>query len=99
VKLRTLPDGRIVCADDHDEDQYVSSDAGETWSALPCPSCDLLRAQVADLTRHAEAMARWDCRTCSGGARLGPPDPMGSDCDECPVAAYRRDHPLPPEKP
>jgi hypothetical protein len=59
-----------------------------------CPFCRdelaRLRAEVADLTRHAEALYTDladldDIR--SGSVHLNS------------MAAYRRDHPLPPEKP
>ncbi len=53
-----------------------------------------LRAQVEDLTRHAEAMRAVMCRDCP--ARPNRP----RDCHPgCAALEYRAAHPMPPESP
>ena len=88
------------------------------WGAIPtpppppCPTCALLRAQVADLTRHAEAVVAVACRICE---RFVLPNPLHSHVPfdqyrtaqepgycvstNCPVAAYRASRHLPEKKP
>ena len=74
-------------------------DAIAVLDAMPTtrrPSCASLRAEVADLRAHAEAMAAEKATVC------WDVDLYECPCDEpgdCPVAAYRAFHPLPPESP
>ena len=69
---------------------------GPVVQIVPCPSCALLRAEVADLTRHAEAMANERTHDCWEDEAITCVSCLYRD--KCPTFAYRLAHPLPPEK-
>jgi hypothetical protein len=81
--MSDIPTLYVCCVpscDDEDSDdrEYVEATDAEI---LAQPLVEILRAEVARLRSHAEAMAT---DRCSGCPYACPPD------DACPVAVYRR---------